>query len=88
MHLLVIVYIYDFKNMSVNFQLYETFDIMINNTSVEIREETSLPGPRTRSTNHSTDVRKIKKDQDHYNIRIILKMKQIISLNFISVKLL
>ena len=42
--------------MYVNFQLYRgTFDMMNDNTTVEIEEETSLPGPRPRLINHSTD---------------------------------
>ena len=41
--------------MSVNFQLYgETFDMMDDNISLEIEEETSLPRPKSRPINHST----------------------------------
>ena len=42
--------------MSVNFQLYgETFDMMDDNISLEIEEETSLPRAKSRPINHSTD---------------------------------
>ena len=62
---------------------------MINNTSVEIGEETSLPGPRPRPINQSTDNHEKNEERStllqhtHH-----IEKKQRIFSNFISVKLL
>ena len=76
--------------MSVNFQLYgETFDVMDDSISVEMKKKPACLdqglGPLTTV---QTITRIMKKDQRHYNIRIILKKKQKTFLNFTSVKLL